>query len=68
MRGHYEGIDKKLMHAMKVRKLASDVSLIIHSIINISVWFLVLYLEYISFLAFTYGRGTDVWSYIPDLL
>lgn len=28
MKGHYEdsGIDKKTMHAMKVRKLASDVS------------------------------------------
>lgn len=49
MRGHYEGIDKKIMHAMKVRKLASDVSLIIHWIINISVRFLVLYLEYIFF-------------------
>lgn len=29
MKGHYEdsGIDKKTMHAMKARKLASDVSL-----------------------------------------
>lgn len=26
LRGHYEGIDKKTMHAMKARKLASDVS------------------------------------------
>lgn len=26
MKGHYEGIDKKTMHAMKARKLASDVS------------------------------------------
>lgn len=25
MKGHYEGIDKKTMHAMKARKLASDV-------------------------------------------
>lgn len=32
MRGHYEdsGIDKKTMHAMKARKLASDVSLVFH--------------------------------------
>lgn len=31
MKGHYEdsGIDKKTMHAMKARKLASDVSLCI---------------------------------------
>lgn len=28
MKGHYEGIDKKTMHAMKARKLASDVRLI----------------------------------------
>lgn len=30
MKGHYEdsGIDKKTMHAMKARKLASDVSLV----------------------------------------
>lgn len=36
MKGHYEdsGIDKKTMHAMKVRKLASDVSK--HSS---SIWF-----------------------------
>lgn len=27
LKGHYEGIDKKTMHAMKARKLASDVSL-----------------------------------------
>lgn len=27
MKGHYEGIDKKTMHAMKARKLASDVRL-----------------------------------------
>lgn len=27
MKSHYEGIDKKTMHAMKARKLASDVSL-----------------------------------------
>lgn len=27
-KGHYEGIDKKTMHAMKARKLASDVSLL----------------------------------------
>lgn len=26
LKGHYEGIDKKTMHAMKVRKLASDIS------------------------------------------
>lgn len=29
MKGHYEGIDKKTMHAMKARKLASDVSLVL---------------------------------------
>lgn len=30
MKGHYEdsGIDKKTMHAMKARKLASDVSIL----------------------------------------
>lgn len=27
LKGHYEGIDKRTMHAMKARKLASDVSL-----------------------------------------
>lgn len=32
MKGHYEGIDKKTMHAMKARKLASDVSLIFHQL------------------------------------
>lgn len=34
MKGHYEdsGIDKKTMHAMKARKLASDVSLVFHGL------------------------------------
>lgn len=31
-KGHYEGIDKKTMHAMKARKLASDVSLVFHKL------------------------------------
>ena len=30
LKGHYEGIDRKTMHAMKARKLASDVSLTQH--------------------------------------
>lgn len=34
MKGHYEGIDKKTMHAMKARKLASDVSLFSRDILE----------------------------------
>lgn len=38
MKGHYEGIDKKTMHAMKARKLASDVRLSLHHLPGRQLW------------------------------
>lgn len=38
MKGHYEGIDKKTMHAMKARKLASDVRLFLCNLAGKQFW------------------------------
>lgn len=39
MKGHYEGIDKKTMHAMKARNLASDVRLFLSLVVAGGVFF-----------------------------
>lgn len=46
MKGHYEGIDKKTMHAMKARKLASDVRIFLQLQLRLVVFLLLLFLSY----------------------